>query len=137
VLRELSLPSGIPGRIFLSGMPGRYTALDVDLEDIQRERIDRVISLATLEEISSKSPNYLRVLQTNSMPAPVEIFAVPDYGVPSDVPAFFGLIKRIAEHAAKGDCLMIHCGAGIGRTGTAAACVLLALALDEGQAYPM
>jgi protein-tyrosine phosphatase len=134
MLRELSLPSGIPGRIFLSGMPGRYRALDVDLEGIQLRSVDRVISLASLEEIRSKSPSYLSALQAESMPMPVETFAVPDYGVPSDVPAFFGLIKRIAESVAMGDRLVIHCGAGIGRTGTAAACVLLALGLDEGQA---
>lgn len=134
MLRELSLPDGVRGRMFLTGMPGRYRALDMDMKEITEQQISLVISLASRKEIGTKSPDYLEALEADSLGVPVEFFPVPDFGIPDDEPAFFVLINNIADRLSSGDRLAIHCGAGIGRTGTAAACVLLALGLDRTEA---
>ena len=53
-----------------------------------------------------------------------------NFGVPEDpaaIPARRG--SRSRRRCARGDSVMLHCAAGLGRTGSTAACVLKALGL--------
>jgi protein-tyrosine phosphatase len=59
---------------------------------------------------------------------------VPNFGVPGDADAFRGGIERIARSLRAGEAVMLHCAAGMGRTGSAAACVLKSLGLSTGDA---
>ncbi|MEO5672109.1 MAG: tyrosine-protein phosphatase, partial [Ramlibacter sp.] len=43
-------------------------------------------------------------------------------------------VHQIADALRRGDAVMMHCAAGIGRTGTTAACVLKALGLSNDEA---
>ncbi|NKF21732.1 protein-tyrosine phosphatase family protein [Solimonas marina] len=52
-------------------------------------------------------------------------YPIPDRGVPPGVPSFRAITKRAQERIASGDDLVIHCRAGIGRSGLVAAGVLL------------
>jgi protein-tyrosine phosphatase len=68
---------------------------------------------------------------------------VPDLHAPS-VDATVELVEDLVGRLQAGESLLMHCAAGLGRTGTMAACVLLAFGstLDEalrivGDARPM
>ena len=52
---------------------------------------------------------------------------ISDFGVPQDREKFLALAKNVADWLRQGEKIMIHCGAGIGRTGTLAVSVLLML----------
>jgi protein-tyrosine phosphatase len=47
-----------------------------------------------------------------------------NFGLPLEPEAFRAGIELAADRLAAGDAVVLHCAAGIGRTGTAAACLL-------------
>ena len=53
-----------------------------------------------------------------------------NFGLPEDPAAFRRDMPQIAQALRDGDAVLLHCAAGMGRTGSAAACVLKALGLD-------
>ena len=59
---------------------------------------------------------------------------VQNFGVPRELSAFRDGIDQIADSLKAGDAVMLHCAAGIGRTGTAAACLLKRMGLPKIEA---
>ena len=57
-----------------------------------------------------------------------------NFGLAADMQAFRDGIEEVAQAMARGDAVLLHCAAGIGRTGTAAACLLKRLGLPREQA---
>jgi protein-tyrosine phosphatase len=57
-----------------------------------------------------------------------------NFGLPEDAASFRRDITRIADAVRNGDGVLLHCAAGMGRTGSAAACVLKALGLAAEEA---
>jgi protein-tyrosine phosphatase len=128
------LPEGVVGRLYLVAMPGRRGPLEQTWADLQREGIQVIVCLAEPEEIRDKSAAYAAALEAQTVPCPVESFPVADFGVPGDREGFWALACRVGRRLTGGERVVIHCGAGIGRTGTLAACVLLALGEPPAQA---
>jgi protein-tyrosine phosphatase len=135
MFREVKLPGAVVGRLFLHSMPGRYEAYGDARQEIARCHIARVVCLAPLAEVQMKSPLYAQAIEAARLSWIQEIFPVADYGIPEDRETFWRLAQRLAAGLQRGERVLIHCGAGIGRTGTMAICVLLALGMTTDHAH--
>ena len=134
MLRPVRLPDGVEGRLYLVAMPWTRGPLERTWEGLRDKGVQVVVCLAGPEEIRRKSAAYAASLEAQAVPCLVESFPVADFGVPDDREAFWALACRVGKRLTGGERVVIHCGAGIGRTGTLAACVLLALGEPPAQA---
>jgi protein-tyrosine phosphatase len=131
MLREIPLPDGVPGRLFRAPMPGRWDwPLRRAEEEIVDEMIDLVVCLAPMAEIQSYAPAYAREIEDEDLPWETWDMPIPDGGLPEDEDEFIELAQDLAEDLQEGMNVLIHCYAGIGRTGVMAACTLMALGQD-------
>jgi len=125
--REVSVPSNAAGRLLLHSMPGRRERLDECWREAESVPVHAIICLASDEEIAQKSPSYLAAITSGDVPCQRWPLGVPDYGVPSDESGFLDLASQVADSLKNGLNVLVHCGAGIGRTGMFAALVLMRL----------
>jgi protein-tyrosine phosphatase len=135
MFREVKLPQGVSGRLLVHSMPGRHETLGNIWAEVSLHEIAAIVCLADSAEIRSKSPEYAKALDAGTVPCEVVRYGIPDFGVPTDRRAFWAFALTIAERLWAADNLLIHCGAGIGRTGTLAECVLLALKQEASAAH--
>lgn len=131
-LRRIALPQGLG--LFFSAMPGRDTPLPVVTAAIVAAGIARILCLVGPDEIARKSPAYAAALASGTLPCPVAAFPITDFGIPGDAPAFAAWARAEAGLIAAGAPAMLHCAAGIGRTGTVGLCLLHLLGIGAIQA---
>lgn len=127
LLRLLPLPYEIVGTLYLSGMPGKYGVFDRERDAIAEEEIDTVLCLTPLEEIEHRSPIYAAAIKGGELPWRQWMFPIPDFDAPDDQEVFLIQVRAAADHLREGGRLLVHCNAGIGRTGLMATCLLMAL----------
>jgi protein-tyrosine phosphatase len=132
--RAVDLPPDVPGSLWLSSMPGRFGSWNEFETQARHAKLAMVVCLTPRSEIQELSPAYLAAITRGGTAYQWLNLPVPNFGVPDDPAAFRGAVERIADALRKGKAVMMHCAAGMGRTGSAAACVLKALGLSTEEA---
>jgi len=64
-------------------------------------------------------------------------FPIRDRGVPESRQGVFQIASAIARSVIAGDSVAVHCRAGIGRSSLVAACALICLGIEPGDALAM
>lgn len=141
------LPADIvpfPGRIGMTIAPGKRligmaAVWERDLEqDLQRLRqhyhTDVLVSLVQEIELETlNTPNLLSQIASHHMRS--IWFPVPDFGTPASMSGLMQLVEQILELAQAGQTVVIHCRAGLGRTGLVTSACLVALGFSATHAF--
>lgn len=133
-LRRVRLPAEVPGQLWLGPMPGRFEAWTAFQAEAERTRLGVVVCLTPRLELSQLSPEYHAAIARGRLPFRWMHVPMRNFGVPEDAPAFRRDVGAMADALRQGDAVLLHCAAGLGRTGTAAACLLKALGLEAQEA---
>lgn len=133
-LRPVALPPDVPGTLWLSSMPGRFSPWPAFESEARRAQLALVVCLTPRQELVELSPAYHRALAQDQLPFRWLNLPMPNFGLPDDPPGFRREIARVVQALRAGDAVLLHCAAGLGRTGTAAACVLKALGVPQAEA---
>ncbi|MEJ8836661.1 protein-tyrosine phosphatase family protein [Ramlibacter sp. AN1133] len=133
-LRRVRLPPEVPGQLWLGPMPGRFQAWSAFSAEAERSGLGLVVCLTPKLELAELSPDYHAAVGRGRLPFRWMHVPMRNFGLPEDPAAFRRDVNTIADTVRAGKSVLLHCAAGMGRTGTAAACVLKALGLDAQQA---
>jgi protein-tyrosine phosphatase len=121
---EIPLPEGA-GRLFLCGKH----AIGPDPDSLlERVGASTIVCLTERHEIDERYPALVSWLDehesTRALHRPI-----PDFHAP-DIATFTALVDEIVDRLRAGEAIVMHCGGGIGRTGTVAAGVLVAMGTE-------
>jgi len=132
--RPLSLPANASGHLWLQSMPGRLESWGAFLDEARLRQLNLVVCLNPLHEVAQLSPAYHKAITEGRLPFRWQHLPMRDFGLGSDPVAFRHGVEQIANGLVLGDQVLLHCAAGIGRTGTIAACVLKQLGVAKDMA---
>jgi len=135
--RPVPLPEPVTGALWLHAMPGRLEPWESFLAEAERTRLTLLVCLTPRHELTSLSPAYDAALRKGTLPMRWLPLPMRDLGLAANIELFREGIERIAQGVTNGDVALLHCAAGIGRTGTAAACLLKRLGLPREQALQL
>lgn len=132
--RSLALPDLVHGSLWLAPMPGRLEPWDEFLQQARRAALTRIVCLTPDEEVRALSVPYHDALQQGTLPCAWMHLPMRNFALSDDERMFREGVETLAQALRDGESILLHCAAGIGRTGTAAACMLKRLGLDRAQA---
>lgn len=124
------------GSLSVMAKPVSGEWIEDEFSGIAQTGINRIISL--LEEHESYEVGLSqesRLTEKNDME--FISYPIPDRGLPTSVSEFATFTKRLYHEAAGGLNTVIHCRAGIGRTGIVAAGVLLHCGFEPKEAFSL
>ncbi|NJL23310.1 MAG: protein phosphatase [Leptolyngbyaceae cyanobacterium SM1_3_5] len=142
----LITPVPIAGRIGMTLAPGkrnqgmtahwqRDLAIDLDrLRDCYQP--NWLVSLIEAHELELlQIPDLFEQAEARGMQ--VRHFPIPDFGVPRSIDQFALLVQDILAAATEGKTIVIHCKAGLGRSGLVAASCLVSLGSTPEAAFQL
>lgn len=131
--------TGLPGRLGLARAPGlrwppglERDPLGDDLRHLSQDHgATLLVTLLTRREVER-----LGDLKGGARAAGLRWLhhPIPDMQPPSSPAAAARVVARLEAHLAEGGTAVLHCLAGLGRTGTLAACLLVARGRDAAAA---
>ena len=126
------LPFRLKGKIYRSAMPFCvYDGKATLFTQFQRRQISVVLVLAGRVECLERSGvDLLSFYKERGLQ--VIHFPIHDFGVPQGAP-LKAVLQRVIKLARDGHNIVIHCFAGVGRTGTVAACLAGEIFGDSGE----
>lgn len=113
--------------VFLHSMPGRNESWEEFVNGLKNMSIDVLVNLVPFNDIRYVSSSYYNQIVHSTLPCQYKYFPINDYSAPSIVArrAFRVFIIDLLRIVQSNKKVLIHCGAGIGRTGTVATSLLL------------
>ena len=90
-----------------------------------------IVCLTERHELEARYPDYVRWLDQGGERS--LWWPTPDMHAPP-VDSMISFVDDLVERLRRGDDLLVHCGAGIGRAGTTAACMLIRLGAGADEA---
>jgi hypothetical protein len=127
---RLELPAAVPGALWMCGKH----AIGPD----HRRLIDEVggaasiVCLVERHEIEARYPTYVAWLDRDRA-GDVMWRPIADLDAPS-VEGMTEVVDEIVDRLHRGETLIVHCAAGMGRAGTVATCVLIRLGVGPADA---
>lgn len=125
--RSVTLLPSTTGQLWLQSMPGRLEPWGSFLDEARAQSLHLVVCLNPLEEVAQLSPAYHKAIAEGRLPFRWQHLPMRDFGLGADPATFRQGVEQISHSLVLGEKVLLHCAAGIGRTGTVAACVLKAL----------
>ncbi len=122
-MNQISFHWVLPGRLAGSARPGLWAPFERDMERIKELGIRLVV---TLVETPLDPPAETFGLRGLHVP-------IPDMGVPTTRTAL-ALCREVLASIDRNEPVLLHCKAGLGRTGTMLACCLVAQGSGARQA---
>ena len=128
---EVPLPSG-PGRLWLCGK--HFVGPDVEAA-LERVGATTVVCLNEADELAGRYDDYVDWLTelTEAMSGRVVWFPIPDLHAP-DVEVVTEFLAGLRDRLDRGEGLLMHCGAGVGRAGTMAVALLITMGVPPAAA---
>ena len=133
-LRPVDLPASVTGSLLLGGMPGRFEPWHAFEARARAASLGLVVCLTPRTELEELSPSYHAAVERGALPFRWLHVPLRNFGLPQDAAAFRDGVHQVAQALRAGDAVMLHCAAGLGRTGATAACVLKALGVETEEA---
>jgi protein-tyrosine phosphatase len=132
--RPVALPPQVPGTLWLASMPARFETWSAFETQARHAGLALVVCLTPKDEIAELSPAYHAAVRDGRLAFRWMSLPMRNFGLPEDTAGFRRQVQEIAQALRQGDAVLMHCAAGIGRTGSTAACVLKALGVSTDEA---
>ena len=123
------------GNLAIMAAPRSLERLDAAILTWKNDGIDCVVSLVENSEMPGLIEAEAALCQEFGIA--FQSFPIRDKSIPPSLEDFVGLVRRVADEISLGRAVAIHCRAGIGRSATLAACVLIWLGVNAEVALDM